>query len=156
MRCKSVLFFLWLPETTVSGCWGLILALGQCLIAAELCFPTLMVCMATEMKWPLLQLNLMLSPVPRLRYLVVGMCLSSFCLVSKLQFCCWGGLAQMGLVLRCLFALVFLFRGRKGSSVLIVSLWLLRFQVNSWIVISLLSIEPQVRMTESDHVSGLD
>ena len=35
---------------------------------------------------------------------------------------------EMGLVWRCLFALVFLFRGRKGSSVLVVCSWLPRFQ----------------------------
>ena len=34
----------------------------------------------------------------------------------------------MGLVWRCLFALVFLFRGGKGSSVLVVSSWSLRFK----------------------------
>ena len=76
------------------------------------------------------------------------MCLSCFCLVSKLQLCCWVVLAQMVLVRRCLFALVFLFCGRKGSSVPVVSSLLLRFQVNGWIVICLFSIEVQVRMTE--------
>ena len=54
----------------------------------------------------------------------------------------------MGLVWRCLFALVFLFRGGKCSSVLVVSSWSLRFRVNGWIVICLLCIEAQVRMTE--------
>ena len=34
------------------------------------------------------------------------------------------------LVWRCLFALVFLFRGGKGSSVLVMSSWSLKFQVN--------------------------
>ena len=36
----------------------------------------------------------------------------------------------MGLVWRCLFALVFLFRGGKRLSVLVVSSWSLRFRVN--------------------------
>ena len=77
------------------------------------------------------------------------MSLSCFSLVSKLRRCCRRVLAQMGLVWRCLFALVFLFRGRKGSRVLVESSWLLRFQVNGWIiVICLLSIKGQVRMTE--------
>ena len=40
------------------------------------------------------------------------------------------GARQMGLVWRCLFALVFLFSGEKGSSVLVVSSWSLRFRVN--------------------------
>ena len=54
----------------------------------------------------------------------------------------------MGLVWRCLFALFFLFRGGKGSCVLVVSSWSLRFRVNGWIVICLLCIEAQVLMTE--------
>ena len=76
------------------------------------------------------------------------MCLSCSCLVSKLLLCCCEVLAQMGLVWRCLFAMVFLFRGGKGSSVLVVSSWSLRFRVNGWIVICLLCIEAQVRMIE--------
>ena len=50
--------------------------------------------------------------------------------ISKLQLCCREVLAQMGLVWRCLFAPVFLFLGGKGSSVLFVSSWSLKFQVN--------------------------
>ena len=74
--------------------------------------------------------------------------LSCSCLFSKLLLCCWEVLVQMGLEWRCLFALVFLFRGGKCSSVLVVSSWSLRFRVNGWIVICLLCIEAQVRMTE--------
>ena len=79
---------------------------------------------------------------------VVACAETKVCLVSKLLLCCWEVLAQMGLLWRCLFALVFLFRGGKGSSVLVVSSWSLRFRVNGWIVICLLYIEAQVRMKE--------